>query len=716
MNTDNSEIKLHFLDYWRVIRVRFGIVILAFLLVVITTGVTTYFTPKQYEAFVKIEVQPEAANLKIFAQSQTEFGGDPRFAPTQFQVLQTTEMLYPVIEQLKLQEKWAGGSQPLPLQVAYGRLRGMMNVREVRNTNLFDIVISSRDPAEAAEIANTIAEVYARKRIEEQEAIYSRALAQIQEEVVKQQEKVTAAFADLQRIAAEAGITDMAPDGTEGVTSPLDSLLMSQEQMVDNARQEVAALRTKLNQIEQLKGEELMRALTTLNIADPIVMKILPQYQDLEATEANLLNSGLGRNHPNVRALRAQKAVYIRQLDDSVDSIRASLAINLRIAESTLQGLESKLDDKRGEFVTSRASRGDYTTAKAAYVQAKGILQAAEMRYQTQIMELGMPRTPAKIWQKAEVPTGHSRPKVSVNMVLGVLVGLIVGLGLAFFIEYLDTSVKTLEDVESFLDVPVLAVIPKGISLLHREPSDTPDAEAYRILRTNIEFNRKSADANAITIVSGGPSEGKSTTLCNLAFTCAQGGYKVLVVDADLRRPVQHELWDIDNSVGLTNYLTTDMNLDEVIVATPIDNLYVMPSGILPSDAVGILNSQRMSDMIVDLKSRFDIVFFDAPPILGVSDASVLASEVDLTILVVQHRRFPRSMLLRVKQAVVNVGGTVLGVVLNNVDTKHDQGYEYYTSYYKYYYSGPRNKPSRASKPVPKEDVLASTKSGDDAY
>lgn len=258
-----------------------------------------------------------------------------------------------------------------------------------------------------------------------------------------------------------------------------------------------------------------------------------------------------------------------------------------------------------------------------------------------------------------------------------------------------------MEDVERLLGVPVLAIIPRNIKVLHRESGDSPDAEAYRILRTNIEFNRKSPDANTISFVSGGPGEGKSTTLANLAFISAQGGYASLIVDADLRRPVQHKLFDLDNRVGLTNYLTTEIALEDVVLPTAVENLWLLPSGILPSDAVGILNSQRMSDLIAELKSRFDIIFFDSPPMLGVSDASVLASEVDQTIIVVQHRRFPRAMLTRVKQAVLGVGGTVLGVVLNNVDLKHDQNYYYYTSYYGYYTprgDEKKKKPSRRAK------------------
>jgi capsular exopolysaccharide synthesis family protein len=271
-------------------------------------------------------------------------------------------------------------------------------------------------------------------------------------------------------------------------------------------------------------------------------------------------------------------------------------------------------------------------------------------------------------------------------MALAVLVGLIVGVGLAFFIEYLDTSVKTLEDVEKFLGVPVLAVIPKNVELLIKHVGEeSPDAEAFRILRTNIEFNRKNPDANTLTVISGGPGEGKSTTLCNLAYTCAKGGYNVLLVDADLRRPSQHRNFEVENTVGLTDYLTGNAPFENFVQPTKLKNLSFIPSGILPADSVGILNSQRMSDLIFKAKRQYDLVFLDSPPILGVSDGSVIASEVDLTVMVIEHRRFPRSMLQRVKSAVANVGGTLLGVVLNKVDTKHDQGYQYYTNYYDYY-------------------------------
>lgn len=402
-----------------------------------------------------------------------------------------------------------------------------------------------------------------------------------------------------------------------------------------------------------------------------------------------MLQSGLGSNHPNVKAVRASKEVYATQLTEQVDSIKHSLGIQLEIAQSTLVSVTKQLKDLRGDADSTRTLTNEYNQLRDDYQKAQAVLDAAILSASKTDFASVMPMRSAVIWEKAEPANYPSSPRVALNMALGVLVGMLVGIGLAFFIEYLDTSVKTMDDVEAMLGVPVLAIIPKNIKLLHKCPSDVPDAEAYRILRTNIEFNRKSADANTISMVSGGPGEGKSTTLANLAFTCAQGGYSVLVVDADLRRPTQHKIFETSNEVGLTNYLTANMALDDVIVSTRIENLYLLPSGILPADAVGILNSQRMSDMIAELKTRYDIVFFDSPPILGVSDGAVLASEVDQSIIVVQHRRFPRALLQRVKQSVNSVGGTILGVVLNNVDLRHDPSYAYYTSYYDYYSARP---------------------------
>ncbi|HRZ93831.1 MAG TPA: CpsD/CapB family tyrosine-protein kinase, partial [Candidatus Paceibacterota bacterium] len=196
----------------------------------------------------------------------------------------------------------------------------------------------------------------------------------------------------------------------------------------------------------------------------------------------------------------------------------------------------------------------------------------------------------------------------------------------------------------------------------------------------------------------GGAGEGKSTTVFNLATVFAQNGQRVLIVDSDLRRPSLHKFLKVSNSIGLTNYLLKQNTLEEVVQTTGVPTMDFMPSGKLPSSSLGsILNSTRMREFITEVKQRYDFVFFDSPPIMGVSDASVLASEVDMAILVVQYRKYPQLMTMRAKQMVEKVGGNLMGVVLNNINISQDSYYYYYSGYYYDYYYSKRDEDGKSS-------------------
>jgi capsular exopolysaccharide synthesis family protein len=182
----------------------------------------------------------------------------------------------------------------------------------------------------------------------------------------------------------------------------------------------------------------------------------------------------------------------------------------------------------------------------------------------------------------------------------------------------------------------------------------------------------------------------------------------VLIVDSDLRRPSLHKLFNVTNSLGLTNYLLKQNKLEEVVQTTAVPSLDFLPSGKLPSSSMGILNSVAMRAFIEEAKSRYDFVFFDSPPIMGVSDAAILASEVDFAVLVVQYRKYPQQMTLRAKQMVEKVGGRLLGVVLNNINISQDSYYYYYSGYYYDYYS--KSEESRA--PGEKSTTTAAGKGG----
>jgi polysaccharide biosynthesis transport protein len=698
---ESNEVKLHFLDYWRIVKLRMGLILLTFFLVMVTAGVTTYFLPKEYFSKVTMEVKRDNTSPVNILGSSMPSTYDPQFVATQFQILQKTEILYPVIETLDLVKEFSPPGQRLPLQQVYFRLRKMMLLQEVRNTSMIEIGIFDTDSQRAANIANTIAVVYRDRRTTELKGGVDRGLDVFKDQIENQRKLVEELGKKSMTIRQEERIPDQDPEKENTIFGTEADQSMTFQRESSTQQLKVVEMERKLELINSLRPDEFMQVLRVLGIEDPTVLQILPRYQEAGTEEAKLLSSGLGVNHPRVKSLRAQREAYNKLLSDQLLSIRAAEANKLRFERDKLAVLQERATEAVNDAIRFKTKIGEYIEAKNAYLQAKSVLQSLQTNFAAEIARTGgsMGGESAKIWERAEKSDFPAKPNVPAYMFLAAIVGLVIGVGLAFFIEYLDTSVKTLDDVERYLGIPVLAVIPKNVSILMKNAGDSPDAEAYRILRAAVEFNKPYRDANTFTLISGGPGEGKSTTLNNLAYTCARGGYNVLVVDADLRRATQHHFFDTDNSFGLTDYLLGRAEVDEIIKTTRIDNLSFIPSGHLPGESVGILNSQRMTDLIAKVKSQYDLVFFDSPPILGVSDGSVLASEVDITMMVVQHRRFPRAMLQRVKQAVLNVGGRLIGVVLNNVDSKHDDGYSYYNSYNEYY--GVRRETPKIEAPKP---------------
>jgi len=693
-----EESRTHFLDYWRVIRIRLPLIFLVFVLVVATGSIITYLMPSRYMSSVTMQIRESDTSLQVFGREVVE-RFDPHFVTTQFEIIQRKEILYPVIENLQLERKWRVNSRDL----AYSMLRKRLTMRELRNTDLVQISILDEDRYQAADIANAIAEEYQRRRIAEQQQWVNRSLIQLQDEVGKQRRKVDDLRDAAARIRVEYAINDLNPESVEDPMQARERVLLSEEEQVNNERLKVTVLRAKHGQVSRMTDDQIMRSIRALDIEDPTILQVLPAYQEAVSEEARLLNSGLGANHPTVKSLRARKDVMGEQLAEQIRVLRKTLTDNLGIAEEQLAKLESGLEDSRALQQESKTRSSAYFVAKNDYIQAKKLLEAAEMRFSTETMQRTMPQSPVTIWERAEPSQFPARPRVVLNIALSVVVGLVFGLGLAFFVEHLDTSVKTIEDLETLLSVPVLAIIPKDIHLLMAVGPDHADAEAYRIMRTNIEFGRKSPEANTILVSSGGPAEGKSTTAANLAFTFARGGYQTLLVDADLHRPTQGRIFGVSNERGLTDYLLSRRRLDEVIQTTSVENLSLLPSGKLSAEAIGILNSQQMVDFVEEARARFDILFFDSSPILGMSDAAVLASVLDSVVVVVQHRRFPRSMLQRIRQAVAGAGGNILGVVLNNVDLRHDEYYGYAANYRAYY----GKSPATARKPVSEPAVAA---------
>ena len=693
--TSGQESNLHFLDYWRIIRIRKTVILAVFLLVVLTTAGVTMMLKPSFKSTVRIEVEKERKAVDPLGGAQTQTAYDPYFVATEFEKIMSTEVLNPVIEQLNLTNRWAKYYNPdgermdtnTAMQLTYLRLRDNLKVEQSRNTSLIEINVYDRERDDAPVIANAIAKSYRAWRMHNLTNQTWLGINVLRDNVKKWTDLVQTRQEQVDKKREELGVTESTGEGPSSAASIEREMASSMAQQLTYAKAEYIMFNTKLEELRRLNTNELRRAILTALPGEEILPKLMGDLNSIEQELAKL-RKDYSEEHPNV-----QKAVSIlqtteAQINERVAGMMAGLEKHVIALKARYEELQAGLDENKNRLITEAKKWREFYKEKRDLESEQRIRDALYLRAMQEEVDVQIPPSDfVLIVDEARPALRQASPNIVLNLLLGSVFGLLMGIGLAFFIEYLDTSVKTIDDVERALQAPVLGVIPQNVGLLLDEGPDSPHAESYRVLRTNVLFSRKRPDANSLTVVSGGAGEGKSTTICNLATVFAQQGQRVLLVDSDLRRPSLHKFMKTSNSVGLTNYLLKQNTVEEVIQTTKNPMLDFLPSGKLPSSSLGILNSQRMKDFIHDVKSRYDFVFFDSPPIMGVSDASILASEVDLAILVVQYRKYPQAMTLRAKQMVEKVGGCLLGVVLNNINISQDSYYYYYSGYYYDYYS-----------------------------
>ena len=696
MNESGTELQKHAMDTWQVVKNRIGLISLSFLLIFAAAAVLTYIMPRKYRGHVEMTIERITQDINVFERNHSDSGAfSPEYIKTQFETITKPTTLYPVIEKLELTKRWELPSR----QTALAKLRANLETQSMLRSDFVTIDYYDQDAQLAANIANEVAQSYMKQRNNIESDKKEKALVVLEQKISDQENLRGQAQLRAQEAKRKAGIVGEWYMGGGNSLSPgsdlrttEESQQMSREQLAMQSDQEIMTLQTEIEQVGKLTPEELIDQASGLKLENANIATMTSKMQELKVARQGLTNEGRGSKHPQVLSVDSQIEEYKRLILAEAKSHIKGLQSRLDGAKKKRESQQTYNDDAKKDIMGMQALYNEYKSAKDEVTQLDNIIVNLRSRNLEERVGKELVKSPATIYSEAEPEAKPAKPNVALHLALGGVLGLMFGLGLAFFLEYMDTTVKSLDDVERYLGVPVLAVVPKDVGVLHRCSGYSPDAEAYRILRTNIEFNRKSPDANCLSVVSGGAGEGKSTTMVNLAYVCAQGGYNVLLIDADLRRPSLHTHFEVSHAAGLTNYLTTDIRLEDVVLRTQVENLFFLPSGLLPADSAGLLNSQRMVDLIAEVKSRFDLVLIDSPPILGVSDASVLANLADMTMIVVQHRKLPRHMLMRVKQSVENVGGKVVGVVLNNVDLRSDAQYQYYTSYYTYY--SPTNSPN----------------------
>lgn len=688
----STDSKLHFLDYWRIIRLRKAIILTVLFLVVATVTVVTYFLTPMYVSTAGMRVEKDTPDVVAFSGIGTpsqQF--DPYFFNTEFEVLKSHAILEEVIKRLKLDKKYAERSKmpEVTVQEAYEVVSRNVEVKQRKNTMIIEISAYDQDKQLARDIANMVAEVYRNYRDDKRNERLYRGLTTLSNKLADLDQQVTLAQTTVDDLRSKGfGNLDLSSDSPQMVsllTQTMARLDASRTQL----RTELVAQEKLMEQIRARKGDDLRNFLaSSASLTTPELTALLGNLNQAEQRRVSLLTQ-LGPEHPDVKNVIAILNTINNQIESQVQGILSSLEAKLEANRKAGEDLERQITETTTKNAADIAKAAPYSRAKQDLETKQRLRSAMQMELNQQIINGEVSReSSVQLIDKALVGLSPVKPNKPVYIAAGGVAGLLLGFLLAFFIEYLDTSVKTIDDVEQALGAPVLGVIPQNVGALINEGADSPHAEAYRVLRTNILFSRKDPNQRTMTVVSGGAGEGKSTTIFNLATIFAQQGSRVLIVDSDLRRPSLHKILNVANTLGLTNYLLRQKSLEEVVQTTPQPGLDFLPSGKLPSSSVGILNSQQMKEFIEEVKSRYDFVFFDSPPIMGVSDASILASEVDMAILVVQYRKYPQQMTLRAKQMVEKISpGCLLGVVLNNINISQDSYYYYYSGYYYDYYS-----------------------------
>jgi capsular exopolysaccharide synthesis family protein len=684
---------LHFLDYWRIIRIRKTVILAVFLLVVLTTTVVTFLLPESFSSTVEIEVKKDFSDLKEMGGATTIQGFDPYFLQNEFKKIQSKVVLYQVISNLNLGDYYKNVYNlevNLKPEETYLYLSSQLSVNQQRNTELIEITVFDRDKLKAKTIANEIANVYRDWRMDLSKARFSQGFQSISNRLEEAKTKVRISETNIAQLADELEITDIDDFTIRGALSLDVQTIQQFRNQYDIREIEHEQTLKLLSELRSLSREDLKIALpTSFQEAS-----LTASFPSLFQTEADLkrqlagLSEELGPEHQRIKGVRAELRTVQETIDQRLGALLRGLEANENDLATEQETLKQEIERKEREYRARTDNLRPYKTAEQELERRRNVRDSVEMKMEQERINFELSSSfIVTVINPAEEALRPAMPNKKLNIALGVVVGLVVGVGLAFFIEYLDTSVKTIDDVERALQAHVLGVIPQNVGSLLEEGADSPHAEAYRVLRTNVLFSRASDDMNTVTVVSGGAGEGKSTTLFNLATIFAQNDARVLVVDSDLRRPSIHKILKTSNNVGLTNFLLEQMPLDEVIQKTGLESLDFLPSGKLPSSSMGIISSVKMKDLVKQLKERYDFVFFDSPPIMGVSDASVLASEVDITLQVIQYRRYPQPMTIRAKQMIQKVGGNLLGVVLNNINMAQDENYYYYSGYYYDYYS-----------------------------
>jgi|CZKI01.1.fsa_nt_gi succinoglycan biosynthesis transport protein ExoP len=674
-------------DLFRVMRQRWALVALIAGLVLATTLAVTAFLPRWYLATAKVRVEKPEGEVRLF-QAQSSGVYDPYFLQDQVKIMQEEKILYPVIDRLGLNTKLAAAvgapGAALERDVSYRYLVGrMLRVESQRSSSLIEINVLAQQPALAADIANEIAREYSDDRIALATSQQREGLAQLERELAQQEGAVTR-----QRDAVEKLRKDLNISGVDLNAKYSDMEIETLRQMQNSLialRVDAIGRKTRWDRFKAIPVEDRMGLVNSELIPDQNIQNLLQAYLIADQKVAQL-KGRLGEAHPDLVSATENRAKMKEQLEALLRGYESALEIAYKEAEARVDELESQLSKaKVDQILSARERMRPFEEAAQKLDDETRLYTTLKLTLRQREIDFQVPKRTIEILNTALPARRPSRPNWVLNIASAILFGGVLGVGVALTLEYFDTSLRDVADIEDRLKIPVLGVIPHHHDPMGAERDEPGEAEPYRVLHTNLNLALKPGQPAVIVVFSAGPAEGKSTTICRLAHLMGAYGERVLLVDGDLRRPAQHRLANCPKAPGLSDVLAGKCDIGAAIRKSVAPGVDLLTSGGMPGFSLSLLFANRLRELVASLRGRYDRVMIDSPPIIGVSDSSLLAGVADGVILLIQHRRNPANMVLRAQQNIIGLKIPILGAVLTQVPRGTGEDYGYYTQAYSYY-------------------------------
>ncbi|MFH1080036.1 MAG: polysaccharide biosynthesis tyrosine autokinase [Pseudomonadota bacterium] len=731
MEIGQKEINLH--DYIRVILKHQWTILTIFAVIVISVVIFSFTATPIYQATIRIIIEKENPKVVSFQEVMSVDSSGMDYYPTQYKIIESRAVANEVIKRLHLDQNeefvpkpglfsdiWETVLSPVtylksllktetpapspsgeglvePYSPLVDAFIKRVKVSPIRNSRLVDLSFEAKDPVLAARAANTVARAYIDLTLQTKLKATSDAVNWLNQQVEQEKKKVARAEQALLQYKQEQGIVTDFSSNVETITA--QKLAELNKQVVDATSRRVEA-ETRFRQAKNLGNN-----IDSMGSIPEVLQNAL--IQDIKKQEVELLkrlselSKRYGANHPQIIALNNELKSLNGRKTAEIHRVIGALQNEYHVALAREQSLKDAMGQQKGETLSMNKKAIDYNVLKREAETSREMFDVLIKRFKETSLTEDIRTGNIRVVDPAEIPKTPAKPKKAQNILLAVVVGLSLGIGLAFFLEYIDSTIKLPDEVTRFLKIPYLGPVPvlaadsavEGTEaqenqeeddlISHHAPKSTA-SESYRGIRTALLLSSADRAPQVILVCSAGPKEGKTITSANIAITMAQAGSRVLVLDCDMRRPKVHKLFGTARDKGMSNILAGSCGMDDAILHTHIENIDIIPSGPIPPNPSEIVSSRHMKELIEQARTRYERIIIDSPPVTAVTDAVILSSFADGVVIVIRAGETHREIIKNGIAQLRAVNAHILGAVLNAVEMGRDS--YYYYQYYYYYY------------------------------